>query len=127
MKVHKFVIASSLLILGTGCASYQIAQDVKLLSFTAEPKAKENSYGSIEGKSCQWSVVGWPLGDRPTVRSAFENAVKGKDGGAIPFTDAAGKSSQTLSVLRNVSTQTSGMNLYVVGRYCLSVAGLGAQ
>ena len=124
MKVHHYL---GLLILTTGCASYQIAQDVKLISFTNEPKAKEVSYGSIEGKSCQWNVIGWPLGDRPTVRSAFENAMKGKDGGAIPFTDEAKASGHPLSVLRNVSTQTSGMNLYIASRYCLSVAGLGAE
>jgi hypothetical protein len=128
MKVQTVIYGLGLLILTSGCASYQVAQDVKLLSFTEEPKAKEVSYGSIEGKSCQWNVFGYPIGEQPTMRSAFENAVKGKDGGAIPFTDAAKTAgTQNLSVLRNVSSQTSGMNLYIAHRYCVSVTGLGAQ
>ncbi|MCB0412099.1 MAG: hypothetical protein KDD22_06200 [Bdellovibrionales bacterium] len=110
-----------------GCSSYQVARDVKLLSLTSQPNPKEVSYGTIQGKSCQWSIFGYPLGESPKIRTAFENAAKQKDGGAIPgLSTQQNQDHSVVSVLRNVSTDSDYMSLYVVGRACVNVQGLGA-
>ncbi|MEZ0392881.1 MAG: hypothetical protein ACAH59_11745 [Pseudobdellovibrionaceae bacterium] len=117
-------LLAALCALSTGCASHQVARNVKLLSFSNEPKAKEVSIGSIQGKSCQWQVFGWPLGPSPTVRTAFENAVKQRDGGQIPGSSTTPGQAQ-LTILRNVGTDTDFMSLYLVNRACVNVTGTG--
>ncbi|RYZ77390.1 MAG: hypothetical protein EOP05_01950 [Proteobacteria bacterium] len=107
--------AAATSLLAVGCSSYQVAKDVKLLSFKAQPSAQEESVGSITGKSCQWNLFGWPLSEAPTLRSAFDNAVEQKSGQA------------KLSVLRNVTSEDDFLGLYVVSRACVKVSGLGAR
>lgn len=111
-----------------GCSTYEIARDVKLLSLTNEPKEKEVSFGTIEGKSCQWTVLGYPLGEEPSMRLAFENAVKQKDGGAVSniVRTTPDQGAAKVSILRNVNTGNDFMNLYLVSRACVNVHGLGA-
>lgn len=111
-----------------GCSTYQVAKDVKLLSLTSEQRTPETSLGNIEGKSCQWTVFGWPLGETPSLRAAFENAAKQKDGGAIPgLSTKQDQDPAKLSVLRNVASENDFLGLYIVSRACVKVTGLGAR
>ena len=108
-----------------GCASHQIARDVKLISLTSEPTEKNLSYGNIEGRSCQWTVMGYPVGEEPRIRQAFENAAKQVDVASIPGLTKAQQTGPTLSVLKNVSTGNSFLGLYLVSRSCITAEGLG--
>lgn len=121
----KALVVSLAVLPAAGCATHQIARDVKLLSLTSEPSVKEVSYGNIQGKSCQWNVLGHAIGQDPSIRLAFENAAKQKDGGAITGLTKAEQDKPILSVIKNVSTGSDYLGLYLVGRNCVTVEGLG--
>ena len=109
-----------------GCASYQYAQNVKLVSFDDNIK-KGTSAGTIRGEDCTWSVLGYQLGGKPTVDKAFMNA-KNQAGGleSAGFGDLTKKDhSQAIRYANNVSTERDGFNAVIVGKECLVVKGVG--
>lgn len=105
------------------CASSQTAKQFRYISYEDEPSATQKSIGTIEGKDCSWSVMGYSLG-QPTVRSAFLNAAAQRKEGYIPGQkgETAG---QQLKALKNVSAENDGFSAWVVGRSCVVVAGEG--
>ncbi len=114
------------LVFGVGCANYQYASKVKMVSFDGNLEAGQNA-GQITGKDCTWKVMGYDLGGKPTVDKAFMNARDQADElQSAGFGDLGKKNSnQRLRYVTNVSTKTEGFNAYVVGKNCLVVTGVG--
>ena len=109
-----------------GCASYQYAQNVKLVGFDENVK-KGTAAGNIRGEDCTWTVLGYKLGGDPTVDKAFINA-KNQAGGleSAGFGDLTKKDhSQAIRYVNNVSTAHDGFNALIVGKDCLVVKGVG--
>jgi hypothetical protein len=123
VRHYLFIIAAFAL---GGCATYQHAQNIKLVSFDENVK-KGTSVGNIRGEDCTWSVLGYKLGGEPTVDKAFINA-KNQAGGleSAGFGDLSKKDrSQAIRYANNVSTEYEGFNAVVVGKQCLVVKGVG--
>jgi hypothetical protein len=94
-----------------GCASYDYAQNLKLVGFD-ENVQKGQSVGNIRGEDCTWSVLGYQLGGLPTVDRAFMSA-KNQSGGS------------NLRYVNNVSTKNDGFDAGIVGKKCIVVTGVG--
>jgi len=92
-----------------GCVSYQYAKSVKLVSFE-DSVATGQAVGPITGESCQAAVMGYPLGERPTLDKAFADARK---------------SNGTLRYMNNVYSENTGFNAYFYSKRCISVKGSG--
>ncbi len=105
------------------CASSQTAKQFRMISYEQEPTVQQSSIGTIEGRDCSWSVLGYSLGE-PTVRSAFLNASQQKKEGFIPGQTGETKG-EALKSLKNVSVEEDGFSAWIVGRRCIVVAGEG--
>lgn len=105
------------------CASSQTAKQFRMISYEQDPSIQQSSVGTIEGRDCSWSVLGYSLGD-PTARSAFINASQQKREGFVPGQTGETKG-EALKSLKNVSVEEDGFYAWVVGRRCIIVAGEG--
>jgi hypothetical protein len=63
--MKKIMLTSSFLIL-TSCAHYHVARNAKLVS-QSENIEKGESIGTVRGEDCQYHVLGFPMGEKPTV------------------------------------------------------------
>jgi hypothetical protein len=109
------------------CASTHVAKNVSMLTFDEKATAENvHAVGNIEGRDCTWYVWGFPIGEDPTVRSAFQNAMNQKEDSLIPGQPAATKGAP-LKGVRNVTVQDGGFNAYVASRLCVIVTGVGLQ
>jgi hypothetical protein len=95
--------------LGTSaCTTYQYAKDVKMVSFD-DNVAQGHSVGPVRGESCQAFVLGYPIGERPTLDQAFADARK----------------ENQLRYMNNVSTDYDGFNAVFYAKRCMIVKGTG--
>jgi hypothetical protein len=106
------------------CASTQTAKQVRYIGYQETP-GPEKSIGTIEGKDCSWSVLGYSLGS-PTVRSAFSNAANQRKEGFMPG-QVGETTGSRLKAIKNVSVEDDGFNVWVLGRRCMVVVGEGFQ
>jgi hypothetical protein len=95
--------------LATGCTTYPLAKDVKMVSF-ADDVTTGQSVGPVRGESCQDRVLGFPIDDRPTVDQAF-----------IDVRQQSGP----LRYLNNVATSRDGFDAVIFAHHCLVVTGVG--
>lgn len=122
--IKKFIILAwvSQLI---ACASANVAQNLSMVSFDEKASAETlKPIGNIEGKDCTWYVLGYGIGEAPTVRSAFQNAIQQKEGSLIPGQKETSKG-QALKAVKNISVENGGFNIYVASRACVVVTGVG--
>jgi hypothetical protein len=108
MKLGWCAFAALLPLVG-GCATYQYAKSVKLVSFD-DSVATGQAVGPVRGEDCQSYVMGYPIGERPTLDKAFANAKKVNG---------------SLRYMNNVSTENTGFNAYFYGKTCVAVKGTG--
>lgn len=127
MKYLNYLIYLTVASQLVACASANVAQRLNVVAFDekVDPAAMK-SVGTIEGKDCTWYVWGYALGEEPTVRSAFANAVNQKEMNLIPGQEKVTKGAP-LKVVRNVSVEQGGFNAYVAYRRCMIVTGAGFQ
>jgi hypothetical protein len=97
-------------ILLSGCASYQYAKDVKFVSFDGN-LAPGTGIGPVRGESCQAFVMGYPIGEAPTLDKAVADA----------------EEQHKLRYMSNMSTDVDGLNAVVYVRNCVVVKGTGYQ
>lgn len=111
--------------LGSGCATYNHAEQVKMVSFTDDLK-KGVSVGNVRGEDCTWSVLGYKMGGPPTLDKAFLNSRNQVASGGL-LSDTVGKQNrgESLRYVNNVHTANEGFDAYVVGKQCIVVSGLG--
>jgi hypothetical protein len=95
----------------SACTSYQYAKNVKLVSFD-DNVTTGHSVGPVRGEDCQNLFLGIPIGDPPSLDQAFAEARK--DGGRLRY-------------MNNVSSQSTGFNIFVYGQRCVVVMGAGYQ
>jgi hypothetical protein len=95
--------------IGACGSTYQYAKSVKLISFD-DSIATGHSVGPVEGESCQASVMGYPIGEPPTLDKAFADARK---------------SNGSLRYINNVYSENTGFNAYVYARHCIAIKGTG--
>ncbi len=108
-----------------GCATYQYAQNVKLISFDESAK-KGQAVGNIRGEDCTWNVRGYQMGGLPTVDRAFINAKNQAGGAEAAGLDSSGKGRGLgLRYVNNVTTENDGFNAFIVGKQCIVVKGSG--
>lgn len=94
----------------TGCATYQYAKNVKLLSFDGDLTMGRGA-GPVRGESCQSTVMGYAVNESPTLDKAVANAMQ----------------KNHLRYMNNVSTENAGFSAVVYARQCLVVKGTGFQ
>jgi hypothetical protein len=94
--------------LATGCTTYPLAKDVKMVSF-ADDVTTGPSVGPVRGESCQDRVLGFPIGDRPTIDQAFIDV---RQSGPVRY-------------LNNVATSQDGFDAIIFAHHCLVVTGVG--
>ena len=109
MRIERAVLAIVACLAAQGCASYQVAKNVKMISFD-DNVTQGKSTGPIRGEDCQAFVLGYPIGEKPTLDKAF--------------TDAR-KSNGDLRYINNVSTENTGFNAVVYAKRCIAIAGTG--
>lgn len=126
MKISKlliFVLFNQLI----ACASGNIAQNLSMITFDEKASGDNiKSIGNVEGKDCTWYVMGYAIGEAPTVRNAFLNAMERREANLIPGQKAAIKG-DPLKAVKNVSVENSGFNAYVASRACVVVTGVGLK
>jgi hypothetical protein len=96
----------------SGCASYNYAQNVKLVGFQDNIE-KGTSIGNIRGEDCTWNVLGYQMGGLPTVDKAFISARNQSGNG------------QALRYANNVTTSNEGFSAGLFGKKCIVVKGVG--
>jgi hypothetical protein len=122
-----FVLAAVAAMTGlSGCASYQYAQNMKMVGFDDNGQ-KGQSVGNIRGEDCTWSFMGNPLGGAPTIDRAFMNAKNQAGALEAGGFDKSGKdrSGSGIRYINNASTSTDGFNAGIVGKQCIIVTGVG--
>lgn len=109
------------------CASGNIAQNLSVVSFDDKATAESlHSIGNINGKDCTWYVLGYSIGEAPSVRNAFLNAMDQREGSLIPGQKATVKGAP-LKAVKNVTVEGGGFNAYIASRSCVIVTGVGLQ
>ena len=123
---HLFILGLLLsLVELTSCASANTAQNLSMLSFDEKSKADDlKSIGNIEGKDCTWYVLGYGVGEDPSVRNAFQHAMNQSEGPLIPG-QAVKVKGAGLKAVKNVSIENGGFNAYIASRRCTKVTGVG--
>jgi hypothetical protein len=104
--MKNILIILSLMLLG-GCASYEYANQVKMVSFDDNVE-KGQSAGPIRGEDCTWTIMGYKLGSDPTLDRAFIST-----------------KNQGVRYVNNVGTKKDGFNAGIVAKQCLIVTGVG--
>lgn len=107
------------------CASGNMAQNLSMVSFDDKATAESlKSIGNIDGKDCTWYVLGYSIGEAPTVRNAFFNAMAQREGSMVPGQNATLKGAP-LKAVKNVTVEGGGFNAYIASRSCVVVTGVG--
>jgi hypothetical protein len=107
----RIAVVAALVALGaTGCASYPYAKNVKMVSFDGSVAAGQG-IGPVRGESCQAFVMGYPLGEPPTLDKAIANA----------------REKNKLRYMNNVGTEDGGFNAVFYSKTCMIVKGTGYQ
>ncbi|MBI2522429.1 MAG: hypothetical protein HYV97_18560 [Bdellovibrio sp.] len=106
----KFLLMALILVIQS-CASYQYAQQIKMISFDKN-FTQGASVGPIQGEDCVWSVFGFQFGDAPTIERAFMST---RDHG----------NGQQLRYINNVISGLDSFNAGVVSEQCITVTGIG--
>lgn len=123
MKRILFLILA--LAITSGCASYQYAHKVKLVSFSDDVK-KGSSVGPIRGEDCTIQVLGYKLGGDPTLDKAFRNAMN--QAGSMEsagFSNGNEGRGEKVRYVNNVNTKWEGFDAVIFGKRCLVVSGMG--
>ena len=92
-----------------GCATYQYANKVRMLSFD-DDVSKGESIGPIRGEDCAWTILGYRLGT-PKLQKAVASARR--------------NSGETIRYINNASSQTDGFNAAIVKKDCIIIKGVG--
>ena len=120
------ILILSALFVFSGCATYQYAKNVKMVSFE-DDVTKGKSVGPIRGEDCVWHILGYRLGGNPTLDRAFASArsqtTSGIGSAFSSKTEAL--SDKSIRYINNVSSEYDGFDAVVVGKQCLIVKGLG--
>jgi hypothetical protein len=127
MMMKNLMIGTFALLGFSGCATYQYAKDVRLVSFE-DNVGKGKSVGPIQGEDCVWSVLGYKLGGIPTLDKAFASARNQTSSGitdSFSHGDQVASNDKAIRYINNVSTSYDGFNAVVVGKQCLIVKGTG--
>lgn len=124
MKVGYWKLLLLALLLSS-CASYKYAHKVKMISFSDNLK-KGKSVGPVRGQDCTWHILGYYMGELPTVDVAFINAKNqaGKSESSGMGVDR-GERGQRLRYLNNVEAENTGFNTGLFGKKCITVTGNG--
>jgi hypothetical protein len=112
MKTWRAAWAAAVCLASLGssaCTTYQYAKDVKMVSFD-DNVGTGHAVGPVRGEDCQSFVLGYPIGEHPTLDKAFADARK--ENGQLRY-------------MNNVSTENSGFNAVVYGQRCVVVKGAG--
>jgi hypothetical protein len=97
-------------VLSTGCSTYPYAKNVKMVSFDGNV-AEGKAVGPVRGQVCQASVMGYPIGEPPTLDKAM----------------AAAREKNEVRYINNVSTEEEGFSAFAYAKRCLIVKGTGYQ
>lgn len=92
----------------SGCAKYQYAKNVKMLSYEDDVRVGK-SMGPIRGESCQKRVFGYPITEPATLDKAVADA----------------RDHHKVRYLNNVSSETTGFNAVFYSKSCVAVKGTG--
>ena len=109
MKIEWAIFGIVTCLAAEGCASYQMAKSVKMVSFD-DNVTQGHSSGPVRGEDCQAFVLGYPIGEKPTLDRAFADARK---------------SNGELRYMNNVSTENTGFDAVVYAKRCIAIAGTG--
>jgi hypothetical protein len=108
MRIANLAVLAFACLASTGCTTFQYAKNVKMVSFE-DNVSTGTSTGPVRGEDCQAFVMGYPIGERPTLDKAFADARK----------------QNNLRYMNNVSTENTGFNAVVYGKRCMAVKGTG--
>ena len=121
--MKNFALMACLACAASGCATYNYAEQVKMVSFS-DDLTKGMSVGNIRGEDCTWEVLGYQMGGPPTLDHAFINA-KGQIHSAGIMNDSKGHGGESLRYVNNAHAQNDGFNAGLFGKKCIVVTGLG--
>jgi hypothetical protein len=127
LLVQRLLLMATLGCALTGCATYDYAHNVKVISFS-ENLEKGQSVGNIHGEDCTWQILGYALGGAPTVDRAFEHTRNQTDGGSLVGSLSSNKQQTSNSAIRyinNVTTKNDGFDVGLFGKKCIAVTGVG--
>jgi hypothetical protein len=93
-----------------GCATYQVAKNVKMVSYEDNVTVGK-SVGPIRGESCQQRVMGYPISEPATVDRAMAQA----------------REANKVRYLNNVATENTGFDAVFYARTCVAVKGTGYE
>jgi hypothetical protein len=111
MKQSIVVATMALALCMSGCATYRMSKDVKLLGYD-EDASKGKSIGEVSGESCDWKVAGYSF-SRPASLDEAVADVRTRTGG--------------LRYLTHVSTENAGFDARIVSKNCIVVKGVAYQ
>jgi hypothetical protein len=108
-----------------GCASDRLVHEIKLLSFEADV-GKGKSMGEVSGEICSIHIFGLWLGTKPDLASSLLQ-VRNNLMPNVDQTSGSAASADTnhLRYLNNIALTESGTELFLFGRKCLRLTGLG--
>ncbi|MCB0356321.1 MAG: hypothetical protein KDD40_04900 [Bdellovibrionales bacterium] len=123
--MRKVLLISLLGLMFGGCATYNYAEKVKLVSFDNDVK-QGKSIGPIRGEDCTWTILGYQLGGRPTLDRAFINARN--QAGSLESAGWKSSDKSTKDQIRyinKVQTRPDGFNAAgLVAKQCIVVTGV---
>ncbi len=106
-----------LILIVQSCASYQTAQQIKIVSFDFDKDknfTQGTSIGPIKGEACAWTIFGHQIGESPTVERAISMARNRNH-----------KDGQQLRYINNLSSNMKSFNAGVLSKQCVTVTGIG--
>ncbi len=120
----KIILISLLGLVASGCATYNYAEKVKMVSFDDNVK-KGKSIGPMRGEDCTWRIGAYKLGGAPTLDRAFINArnqAGSMEAAGFKFSDKPNKAQ--IRYINKVQTRNDGFNAIIFGKTCIVVTGV---
>ena len=108
----------------SGCATYQYANNVKLIGFDDNPQ-KGTSVGNIRGEDCTYALLGYKLGGDPTIDKAFINAKNQASSMESAGFKKDASHANAIRYVNNVSTGHEGFDAGLFAKNCITVTGVG--
>jgi hypothetical protein len=122
--VKKLFLVALFAGLMSSCATYQYANNVKLIGFDDNPQ-KGISVGNVRGEDCTYMLLGYKLGGDPTVDKAFINAKNQASSLESAGFKNDASHANAIRYVNNVSTGHDGFDAGLFAKNCIVVTGVG--
>jgi hypothetical protein len=108
----------------SACTTHQTIKEIKMVSFDDDVRQGQ-SVGQITADDCNFYILGYAIGNPPSISTAIKNAQTQKTTGIADAITNEKSTNQAIRYMNNVTVKPGGFDAYVVKKNCIQISGLG--